>query len=131
MTGIDTNLLVRYLTRDDEDQYRRAKALLESECTQAQPGYVNVVVLCEVVWVLKAVYGASRDELAEVLDRMLAARQLQIAHRDAVVSAVQDFRDSAAEFSECLIGRLNREAGCDDTATFDAVAGRLSTFRPV
>ncbi len=71
------------------------------------------------------------NELADVLERLLAARQLQIAHRDAVVGAVQDFREASADFSDCLAGRLNQDAGCEDTATFDDAAGRLNTFRSV
>jgi predicted nucleic-acid-binding protein len=51
MNGLDTNVLVRYLTRDDPAQYRAAKSFLESACTQEEPGYINAIVLCELVWV--------------------------------------------------------------------------------
>lgn len=47
MTGIDTNILVCYVTRDDPEQYRAARAFLESNCTREEPGYVDVIVLCE------------------------------------------------------------------------------------
>ena len=129
MTGIDTNLLVRYITRDDAEQYRRARAFLETDCTQSEPGFVNAVVLCEVVWVLKAAYAASKDEQAQVLERLLDTRQLRIAHRDAVVQAVRDFKAGTADFADCLIGRLNQEARCPVTATFDERASRLDSFR--
>ncbi|WP_423825156.1 PIN domain-containing protein [Salinibacter ruber] len=52
MTGIDTNVLVRYVTRDHPEQYRAAKRHLESSCTQEEPGYVSVIVSCELAWVL-------------------------------------------------------------------------------
>ena len=128
MTGIDTNVLVRYLTRDDADQYQRAKAFLEATCTEKNPGYINTIVLSELVWVLKAAYSATKDELVMVLDQILLTRQFEVAHRDAVRAALQDFKQGAADFSDSLIGRLNREAGCAETSTFDQKAGKLDGF---
>ena len=131
MTGLDTNVLVRYLTRDDAVQYRRAKSFLEATCTEANPGYVNVIVLCELVWVLKAAYGATKGDVVQVLEQVLATRQIEVAHRDAVQAALHVFRTSTADFADCLIGHLNRVAGCTATATFDQRAGRLDAFKLV
>ena len=60
MTGIDTNVLVRYITRDHPEQHAAAKRHLESNCTQETPGYVNVIILCELAWVLTTAYDASQ-----------------------------------------------------------------------
>ncbi len=128
MTGIDTNVLVRYLTRDDANQYQRAKAFLEATCTEENPGYVNTIVLSELAWVLKAAYSATKDELVTVVEQILLTRQFEVAHRDAVWAALQGFKQSTADFSDCLIGRLNREAGCAETSTFDQKAGKLDGF---
>lgn len=68
MTGIDTNVLVRYLTRDDPVQYKQAKTFLESTCSEENPGYINTIVLCEMVWVLKAAYNCTRDEITMVVE---------------------------------------------------------------
>lgn len=81
MTGLDANVLVRYITRDDPEQYRAAKSFLESNCTREEPGYVNVSVLCELAWVLTSVYDTTEEELAGVLDQLLRTRQLQIERR--------------------------------------------------
>lgn len=129
MTGLDTNVLVRYITRDDPGQYRAAKAFLESNCTQENPGYVNVIVLCELVWVLTSAYDAGEEEVARVLDQLLRTRQLQIEHRDQVRSALQEYEQGTAGFVDCLLGRLNRHAGCDETVTFDQDAADLSGWR--
>ena len=77
---------------------------------------------------LKAVYSATKDELVTVLDQILLTRQFEVAHRDAVRAALQDFKEGTADFSDCLIGRLNREAGCAETSTFDQKAGKLDSF---
>ena len=63
MTGTDTNVLVRYITRDHPEQHAAAKRHLESDCTQQTPGYVNVIVLCELAWVLTTAYDASQEKL--------------------------------------------------------------------
>ncbi len=89
MIGLDTNVLVRYITRDDPEQYRAAKAFLESKCTQEEPGYVNVVVLCELVWVLTGAYEADRKDVVRILNQLLRTRQLHIANRDAVRAALR------------------------------------------
>lgn len=129
MTGLDTNVLVRYVTRDDPEQYRTAKAFLESTCTPEQPGYVNVIILCELVWVLKGAYDASKEEIIRTLDQVLRTRQLQVQHRDQVRMALEDYRRSTADFADCLIGRLNQDAGCASTVTFDQRAGALGGWR--
>jgi len=125
MTGIDTNVLVRYLTRDDPDQYRAAKTFLESSCTQEDPGYVGEIALCEVVWVLTGAYDATKSEVVDVIDQLLRTRQLQIGHRDSVREALEAYRRSDADFADCLLGALNEAAGCRETVTFDRAAGGL------
>ena len=108
MIGLDTNVLVRYLTRDDAGQYRQAKTFLEANCTETNPGYLNTVVLSELVWVLKAAYGATKTELVRVLEQLLVTRQIEIAHREAVQVALRTYKSSPADFADCLIGALNQ-----------------------
>ncbi|MEX0746798.1 MAG: type II toxin-antitoxin system VapC family toxin [Rhodothermales bacterium] len=131
MTGIDTNVLVRYLTRDEPDQYTRAKTFLTSRCTPEDPGFLHPIVLCELVWVLKAAYKYSREEIAMVLEKLLQTRQIVIGDRDAVRAALASYRRSSADFADCLIGRLSSEAGCKKTVTFDEQAAELDGFQPI
>lgn len=129
MTGIDTNVLARYLTRDDPGQYERSKTFLTSQCTSLDPGFLHPIVLCELVWVLKAAYKYGREEIAMTLEKLLQTRQFEIGDRDAVRAALISYRGSNADFADCLIGRLNRSAGCEETVTFDEIAGRIEGFR--
>ena len=128
MTGIDTNVLVRYLTRDDPEQYGAARRFLHAR-TPEDPGYINVVVLCELVWTLRAAYGADRVELARTIDLLLTTRQFVVERRDAVRAALRDFVEGQTGFADCLIARLNGEAGCRATATFDRRAAALPGMR--
>lgn len=128
MIGLDTNVLVRYLTRDDAEQYRRAKAFLESTCTETEPGFINIIVLSEVVWVLRRTYDASRNDIVRIIEQLLLTRQLAIQHRGAVATALEAYRNGSADFADCLLGAVNREAGCTATATFDRAAGAMKAF---
>ena len=129
MTGLDTNVLVRYLTRDDPEQYRAAKAFVESTCTKENPGFIGPVVLCELVWVLTGAYDATKEDVARVIDQILRTRQLVVSGRDVVRRALSDYKEGAADFADCLIGQMNQEAGCAETVTFDRGAAELDSYR--
>jgi predicted nucleic-acid-binding protein len=129
MTGIDTNVLVRYITRDEPDQYRAAKAFLESHCTRETPGFVNAIVLCELVWVLTGAYDATRDEVVRVIDQLLRTRQLQIERRDQVHAALNAYQKHSAGFADCLLGQINLHAGCTETVTFDQDASAMDGWQ--
>ncbi|WP_263808677.1 PIN domain-containing protein [Salinibacter sp.] len=129
MTGIDTNVLVRYITRDHPEQYKAAKRHLESNCTQENPGYVTVIVLCELAWVLDSAYNASDEEVARAIDQVLRTRHLQVQSRDQVRAALAQYKGSGADFPDCLVGQLCLRAGSDETVTFDRAAARLSHWR--
>jgi predicted nucleic-acid-binding protein len=122
MRGIDTNVLVRYLVRDDPAQERAAFRFIESTADRGEAILVNAVVLCELVWVLRSSYGHSKDDLAAVIEKILSAEQFEVEDVDAAWLALADFKGGRADFADCLIGRRNLRLGCETTATFD---GRL------
>ncbi len=128
MIGVDTNILVRYITKDDTRQFNRVQHLLLVDCSRMTPGYVNSVVLCELVWVLRTKHGADRESIASVLDQLLLSEQLEIERRELVFAAVKQFKASKVDFADCLIGILNQKAGCSRTATLDKAASKLATF---
>lgn len=128
MTGLDTNVLVRYLVQDEPSQARRASDLVESAEDRGDRLHLGAIVLCELVWVLESAYGVKQGDLVAALERILATRSFEIEHRDCARAALEDYRASRADFSDSLLGRLNRAAGCDTTYTFDRTAGTLETF---
>lgn len=128
MIGLDTNVLVRYLVEDDPAQASRAAHLIETHCTEHAPGFVNRVVLCELVWVLESAYDYPRTTVAATLDSLFRTAELEIDAADAAWPALTAYRGGGVDFSDALIGRLNRNAGCDGTATFDKTATKLSDF---
>jgi predicted nucleic-acid-binding protein len=131
MIGVDSNLLLRAVLADDTGQAERARRLLAERCSPQWPGFVNRVVLCEAVWTLTAGYRYSRQQLTATLEQLLAAPALLFEDRSAVEAALALFRSSRADFADCLVGVLNRRAGCATTYTFDRRAAETAEFRPV
>jgi predicted nucleic-acid-binding protein len=120
MRGLDTNVLLRVLTADDPVQSPKAKAVLSEAAAAGATFYISTVVLCELVWVLRAApYGMDRAALATALSKLLDSALFEIQEQDSVRRAVEDFRQGRADFADYLLGRFNQRAGCADTLTFD------------
>ena len=128
MIGLDTNVLVRYLTQDDPVQSRRATELIERRLTDYNPGFVSVVAMTETVWVLDRVYGLSDEEIVEAVERMLQADVLIIESEQEVFTATTALAEGLGSFADALIGALGARAGCAATLTFDRKALRLPDF---
>jgi predicted nucleic-acid-binding protein len=129
MIGLDTNVVVRYLTRDDEAQFRAAKRLLQEIEAAGETAYISVVVLAELTWVLSISYGFDRATLASTLEQLLKTVEFAVEDRDLVAEAVVEFAAGKAGFADYLIGVRNRAAGCDKTATFDRALRGSGAFR--
>jgi predicted nucleic-acid-binding protein len=129
MIGVDTNVLVRYIVADDEDQTRRAAAFLEGAFSVDDPGFVSVVVLVELVWVLERTYRFSPDEIAGAIESVLRAEPLRTDRRAEVVEALGVFQTKQGSCADALIATLAERAGCAHVVTFDRKAARLPGFR--
>lgn len=123
MTGLDTNVLVRYIAQDDPKQSPQATRLIESMTVDA-PGYISVISVVELVWVLTGCYNSTKNEICEVLETLLRTKEIVVAHADTVWKALRVFKDGKADFADCLIERSANEAGCSHTATFDRDAAK-------
>lgn len=127
MIGIDTNVLVRYFAQDDPVQSPIAAAFLDA-LTPDNPGYVTQVVLAELVWVLSKGYGQASRAIIEILEGLLACREIVVEASHTVRSALHAFAASTAGFTDCLIHRACKAAGCDRAVTFDREAARTAGF---
>lgn len=128
MIGFDTNLLVRLLVDDDAKQSAAAERFVLEHCSDDSPGYVNRIVLCELVWVLQRAYRFPRAAIADILDRLLRATELHLEDSAAVRAALEDFQVGPAGFADCLIATTSRAAGIESTATFDREAAAIPGF---
>lgn len=132
MIGLDTNVLVRFLTEDDPEQSPRAVALIEGALEEGERLFVTQIVLCELVWVLDSVYGYPRQEIVAAVSDLLRARQLVIEDLDSARAALDRYAAEGGDFADFLIVERCRAAGCGRVASFDGGLGKAeeNVFRP-
>lgn len=128
MLGLDTNVLVRFLVRDDEAQFDKARKLIKREVAAGHLVFVSQLVLQEAEWVLRSRYGLPKQQIVEVVSGLLDATDVQLEDEAAIEEALFTWKDATAGFADCLIGARNRRLGCRATATFDAKAAKLPGF---
>lgn len=125
MIGLDTNVVVRYLMQDDPQQAERAAAFIERQLLVGNPGFISLVVLTEIAWVLRSCYGIDRESLCRTIRALLETRQLWVERTDLVVRALRRYAGNTADFSDALIVELARDNGCVETVSFDRKANSL------
>ena len=123
MIGLDTNVLVRYIMQDDPKQASKATRLIES-LDGENPGYITIVSVVELYWVLTSSYELTGEQVAQALEAILRTKQFLVERADQVMRALRVFGEGKADFADCLIERSASGAGCDRTMTFDVGASR-------
>jgi predicted nucleic-acid-binding protein len=120
MRAVDTNLLVRLVTRDHPEQTAATEAFV------AGGAWVSHLVLMEAMWVLDAAYGLGPEKIAKAVEMLLEHRELTIQEPDTVTAALRTFqRWPALGFSDCLILAVARKAGHLPLGTFDRDLGKI------
>lgn len=122
MIGLDTNVVIRYLTQDDPKQSAIANRIIEQELTEKNQGYITLISLIEITWVLESCYEQSKNDVINVLDLLLTIKQISIEKTDLVYLALKRFRTGSADFSDALITLVCEDAGCKRVVSFDKKA---------
>jgi predicted nucleic-acid-binding protein len=123
MIGLDTNVIVRYIMQDEPRQAAKATTLIEGLSDQ-MPGFVPLLSVVELVWVLSSSYQLDRAQITQALDVLLRSRQLRVDQAEHVARALRSYGAGTADFADCLIERTASAAGCSRTMTFDAAAAQ-------
>ena len=124
MIGLDSNILIRFLTYDDEAQSLKATRLL-SRLSAADQGFVSLIVLAETAWTLRRAYRYSNREVGRVLGEMIKSQAILVESAQEAFVATKAAEQDDAPLVDMLIGELARKAGCVVTKTFDEEAARL------
>lgn len=127
MIGLDTNVVVRYLVQDDPEQSATASTLIE-KLSETDPGYLSLVTVVEIHWVLRRAYRLDAGRCAELVEGLLDARELRVDH-DATLRAALTTSRGGVDFADAVIAELGRAAGCTHTLTFGQKALRSSAMR--
>lgn len=124
MIALDTNVLVRYLVRDIPEQAEAARILLEGLTPEA-PGFISREVTIETAWVLERSYGFSREQIADILEKLTATGSLIVEAGDDVARAALRFRQGGADFADLMILAAAERAGASSLYTFDRTLARM------
>ena len=121
--GLDTNVIVRYLTHDEPTQTAAAVRLIDSLSSDS-PGFLSLIVIAELFWVLEVSYRFKKNEIEHVLETLLRSKELVVERAEIVLQALRKFSASQADFADCLIERCGHAAECQCTVTFDRNAAK-------
>lgn len=127
MIGLDTNVIVRYLVQDEPDQSAVASRVVDA-LTENDPGFLSLVTVVELYWVLRRAYKLSPARCTELVEGLLNVRELRVDQESLVRAAVGASR-GGLDFADALIADLGRVAGCDHTVTFDRRAAESNEMR--
>ena len=120
MRAVDTNVLVRLITRDDEEQTKSAEEFI------AKGAWVSHLVLAETSWVLDSVYDRSRQEIASAVEMLLSHEHLTVQDQEVVEAAVEKFRrHKRVSFSDVFVLEIARKGGHVPLGTFDRDLAKL------
>lgn len=129
MEALDTNILVRIATRDDEAQLGKVEKLMRENFSAAHPAWVGIMVLVELAWVLTRCYGYQRPEVGAFLHQLLHTASIRVEDQAVAEKAIGLFLESTADFSDCLILARNKSRSISPTHTLDRKAAKLEGFQ--
>jgi predicted nucleic-acid-binding protein len=131
MIGLDTNVILRYLLQDDPKQTRQANQIFDQQLSEKTPGFINLVTVLEVVWVLRSLLKQNPAQIASHLENLLTTDCLEVQNEQQVFEAAFALKRGSGEFEDALVGALNAWTGCSHTLTFDRRAARLPHFHAI
>ncbi|OSM06139.1 PIN domain-containing protein [Magnetofaba australis] len=128
MIGLDTNVLVRFLTWDEPTQAQQATQYIQQHCTPQTPGRITLIVICELVWVLRSAYEISHGDILDTIERIANAAYFDVERIDLLRAALVQARENTLDLPDCLIALSNQQAGCRHTITLDKHAAKHNPF---
>ena len=123
MIGLDANVLVRYFAQDDAVQSTQANRIMEV-LSEDNCGFVSVVSMVELVWVMQSAYQADRATVTNIMQTLFSIASIKVENTETVQKALRTYSNTQADFADCLIVKSCEAAGCDVTMTFDVGAAK-------
>ncbi|NDB83369.1 MAG: PIN domain-containing protein [Alphaproteobacteria bacterium] len=129
MIGLDTNILVRYFTQDNEVQAQIVENIIENYGNSPNSLFINNIVMCELVLVLEKGYKYSKEQVALVINQMLSTEEFAFEKQELLWLALNEYVQNKSDYSDTLIGLINKSSDCLKTITFDEDAAKGSNFK--
>ncbi len=128
MKAVDTNILIRFLTGDDEGQAKKVYAIFKKAESEKKELFVPVLVILEAIWVLASVYEISRTEILDSIGDLLLMPILKFDQQSALQQFVHFAQGNEYDLSDLLIAHSAKANGCDAVITFDKKASKYNLF---
>lgn len=129
MIGLDTNILVRYFTQDNEVQAQIVENIIENYGNSPNSLFINNIVMCELVLVLEKGYKYSKEQVALVINQMLSTEEFAFEKQELLWLALNEYVQNKSDYSDALIGLINKSSNYPTTITFDEDAAKGSNFK--
>lgn len=128
MIGIDTNILVRFITQDDSKQAEIASKFLAKYSDRRSYLFVSNVVVCELIWVLTRAYKYPKRDILDVLEELFSSMEFAFEDINLLFNALVTFEESDAEFPDTLISHIHTQNRCTKTYSFNKTASKLANW---
>ncbi len=128
MKALDTNILIRFLVRDDEKQAQAVYRLFKNTETRRDTLFVPLLVVLETIWVLEAVYDVGREDILDAFETLLLMPLFVFEDQQAIRAFIASAKDAKADLSDLLIAASASFSGCDSILTFDKTASKIPLF---
>ena len=129
MKALDTNVLVRFLVKDDEHQADIVYKLFKKAETDKDTFYVPLLVVLETIWVLESVYKISRMDTLDSINALVLMPILDFEAQSTILSFISSARNVKTELSDLLIAYSAKSSGCEYVLTFDKRATDYILFK--
>jgi predicted nucleic-acid-binding protein len=127
MIGLDTNVIVHYLLADDPEQFTKASKLINS-LTPEEKGYINLLVVAEMVWVLRSIYKISDTNIADRLLTLATSNVIEVQNGSEIQDALSGYEGKPG-IIDTLIPTINKAKGCAATKTFDVKTSKQTPMQ--
>lgn len=128
MKGVDTNILIRFLIGDDEQQAKKVYKIFKKIESEKKELFVPLLVILELVWVLESAYEIHRDEILSSISDLLLMPILKFEHQSALQQFILSAQGSRYDLSDLLIAHSAKINGCQTVITFDKKASKFNLF---
>ncbi|MDA3896625.1 MAG: type II toxin-antitoxin system VapC family toxin [Desulfobacteraceae bacterium] len=128
MKAIDTNILIRFLTGDDELQSKKVYLIFKKAESEKKELFVPLLVVLEMIWVLESVYEVSRKEILDSISDLLLMPVLKFDHQSVLQQLVLSAQGNRYDLSDLLIAHSAKINGCETVFTFDKKATKFKLF---
>ena len=128
MKAIDTNILIRFLTGDDEQQSKKVYSIFKKAESEKKELFVPLLVFFEMIWVLESVYDIARTEILDSISDLLLMPILKFDHKSVLQQFVHSAQENKYELSDLLIAHHAKVNGCEAVITFDKKASKFKLF---